>query len=32
MDVAKVDWDVAYVEMAIHVCCKASVPNVSSVF
>jgi hypothetical protein len=22
MDVAKVDWDVAYVTMVVHVCCK----------
>jgi hypothetical protein len=32
MDVAKVDRDVAYVAMAIHLCCKASVSNVSCDF
>ena len=26
MDVAKVDWDVAYVAMLIHVCCKRLFP------
>jgi hypothetical protein len=30
MNVAKVDRDVAYVAMVMHVCCK--LPNVSSVF
>jgi hypothetical protein len=32
MDIAKVDRDVADVAIVIHVCRKASVPNVSSVF
>jgi hypothetical protein len=32
MDVVKVDRYIAYVAMAIHVCCKMSVSNVSSVF
>jgi hypothetical protein len=31
-DVAKVNQDVAYVARVVHVCCKLSVPNVSSVF
>ena len=26
MDVAKVDWDVAYVVMVVHVCCKRLSP------
>jgi hypothetical protein len=26
MDVAKVDWDVAYVAIAVHVCCKHLFP------
>jgi hypothetical protein len=26
MDVAKVDWDVAYVAIVVHVCCKLLVP------
>jgi hypothetical protein len=30
MDVAKVDWDVAYVAMVVEVYCKLSVLNVSS--
>jgi hypothetical protein len=32
MDVVKVDHDVAYVAMIIHLCCKRLSPNVSSVF
>jgi hypothetical protein len=32
MDVVKVDHDVAYVAMVIHLCCKRLSPNVSSVF
>ena len=32
MDIAKVDPDVAYVAMTIHVCYKVSVTNVSIVF
>jgi hypothetical protein len=32
MDIIKVDRDVAYVAMVVHVCCKASVPNVLFVF
>jgi hypothetical protein len=26
MDVVKVDWDVAYVTMVVHVCCKRLSP------
>jgi hypothetical protein len=32
MDIAKVDRDVAYVAMVVHICCKCSVTNVLSVF
>jgi hypothetical protein len=32
MDTAKVDRNISYVAMAIHVCCKAYVSNVSSIF
>jgi hypothetical protein len=32
MGVAKVDRDVAYVAMVVHVCCKRLFPNVSSIF
>jgi hypothetical protein len=28
MDIAKVDRDVAYVTMVVHVCCKLLFPNV----
>jgi len=31
-DVAKVDRGVAHVVMVVHICCKAFVPNVSSIF
>jgi hypothetical protein len=32
MDIAKVDRDIAYVVIFVHVCCKASVPNILFVF
>jgi len=32
MDVAKVDWDVAYVAMVVHVRCKLLFPMFTSVF
>jgi hypothetical protein len=32
MDVVKVDRDVAYVAIVVHVCCKRFVTNVSSMF
>ena len=32
MNVAKVDRDVAYVPMVVHVCCKHLFPDVSSPF
>jgi hypothetical protein len=32
IDVAKVDYDIAYGAMVVHVCCKLLCSNISSIF